>query len=147
MQIAKADFWGSNHLRLGKKLFFCIYVFFQLNSMPIDVKLDTKLIYTDICAVLWEIFRKKITEFIFFNHKFCLLFTLTYMKGSEFVWFLVFRRMILSFIGYRLTRATKEPCSKLKMRKVRQEPYLFQINQPKEIIKSIIVDTFFLYFL
>ena len=31
-----ADFLTSNHHRLGKKMFFFIFVFFQLNLMPID---------------------------------------------------------------------------------------------------------------
>ena len=31
-----ADFWRSNYLRLGKQIFVHIFVFFILNSMPID---------------------------------------------------------------------------------------------------------------
>ena len=31
-----ADFWTSNHHGLGKKIFFFIFVFFQLNVMRID---------------------------------------------------------------------------------------------------------------
>ena len=33
-----ADFSMSNHLRLRKKVFFFIFVFFRLNLMPIDDK-------------------------------------------------------------------------------------------------------------